>query len=326
MNESVAFKTHRKMKIAMKHLKDLEEELEDVQETKVDIAIVTEHIRAVQTLLEAAKKPRVDFSSISQRDLDTLGLVQKRLIFRPEGVKQLLKNTNLAVLDEIHGLQNYLADIYDHVNMDCEPTARMILDAVLLSVAKIAPKRKSGFDVVILPEMRLATGDGVQITNPLSKYEVWLTGNVDYGVMQYPIEDDNRERMLGEGNARGRALALAAGRLFLVKAKRQVDPDVGLASHMPEAVGQAVALLEITKRTNVRFCLSNGRSWIFAILEKDKDGNRVHYDSVVRHLSKESIQKRGEESSSSVQEIVELLFEWLQPSEIPHNQLYVLMD
>ena len=68
----------------------------------------------------------------------------------------------------------------------------MILDAVLLAVAKLSPKRKSGYDVAIFPEMRLATGQGILVSHPVSKYEVWLTGNVDYGIIQYPAEHDNR--------------------------------------------------------------------------------------------------------------------------------------
>jgi hypothetical protein len=41
-------------------------------------------------------------------------------------------------------------------------------------------------------------------------------------------------------------LHLAAGRLFLVEAKRTSDKAVNLSQHMPEAVGQAMALSELT--------------------------------------------------------------------------------
>jgi hypothetical protein len=42
----------------------------------------------------------------------------------------------------------------------------MILDAVLLALAEIASTQ--GRSVAILPEMRLAQGDGVQISHPVS--------------------------------------------------------------------------------------------------------------------------------------------------------------
>ena len=44
----------------------------------------------------------------------------------------------------------------------------MILDAILLALAEIVSTEKSG--VAILPEMRIASGDGVQISHPVSGY------------------------------------------------------------------------------------------------------------------------------------------------------------
>ena len=64
----------------------------------------------------------------------------------------------------------------------------MILDAVLLSLAKIASSDETKLGVAILPEMRIAVGDAVQVINPVSQYEIWLTGNVDYAVIQYTNE------------------------------------------------------------------------------------------------------------------------------------------
>src|SRR5882762_6818443 len=59
----------------------------------------------------------------------------------------------------------------------------MILDAILLALAEIVSTQKRG--VAILPEMRIAQGDGVQISHPTSGYELWLSGNVDYVVIEY---------------------------------------------------------------------------------------------------------------------------------------------
>ena len=59
----------------------------------------------------------------------------------------------------------------------------MILDVVLLALAEIASTQGRG--VAILPEMRLAQGDGVQISHPDSGYELWLSGSVDYAVIEY---------------------------------------------------------------------------------------------------------------------------------------------
>jgi len=64
----------------------------------------------------------------------------------------------------------------------------MILDAILLTVAEISADGKAKMPAAIFPEMRLATGDGVSVVNPTTKFQVWLTGNVDYGLCTYTQE------------------------------------------------------------------------------------------------------------------------------------------
>ena len=81
--------------------------------------------------------------------------------------------------------------VFTNIQAKSKPGARMILDAVLLSIAKIPAKRDASRAVAILPEMRLGTGDGVMISHPISKYEAWLTGNVGYGVIQYQASTAN---------------------------------------------------------------------------------------------------------------------------------------
>jgi hypothetical protein len=68
----------------------------------------------------------------------------------------------------------------------------MLLDAVLLSMAKITSRRNADTSVAILPEMRLTTGDGIVVANPDTNFQAWLTGHVDYGVVQYLDQDDNK--------------------------------------------------------------------------------------------------------------------------------------
>ena len=68
----------------------------------------------------------------------------------------------------------------------------MVLDAILLAVTQIFSTQKS--DIAILPEMRIAQGDGIQICHPVSGYELWLSGNVDYAIIEYDdIEDKKGE-------------------------------------------------------------------------------------------------------------------------------------
>jgi hypothetical protein len=66
----------------------------------------------------------------------------------------------------------------------------MILDAILLTLAGIALTQKR--NIAILPEMRITQGNGVQISHPISGYELWLSGNVDYAVIEYEDVMDNK--------------------------------------------------------------------------------------------------------------------------------------
>ena len=51
----------------------------------------------------------------------------------------------------------------------------MILDAILLTVAEVSADGKAKMP----PEMRLTTGDGVNIGNMTTKFQVWLTSTVE---------------------------------------------------------------------------------------------------------------------------------------------------
>jgi hypothetical protein len=69
----------------------------------------------------------------------------------------------------------------------------MILNAILLSLAEIASTQKR--NVAILPEMRIAQQDAVQISHPFSGYELWLSGNIDYAVIEYEDAYDNKSEL-----------------------------------------------------------------------------------------------------------------------------------
>jgi hypothetical protein len=66
-----------------------------------------------------------------------------------------------------------------------EPGARMIMDAILLTVAEISTVGTAKLPVAIFPELRIATGDGVNVVNPTTGFKLWLTGQVDYGLCTY---------------------------------------------------------------------------------------------------------------------------------------------
>lgn len=72
----------------------------------------------------------------------------------------------------------------------------MIMDSLLLTVAEMSADGQAKLPVAILPEMRIATGDGVRVDNPETNFQFWLTGNVDYGLCTYRDESLRRTHLL----------------------------------------------------------------------------------------------------------------------------------
>ncbi|KAG6370050.1 hypothetical protein JVT61DRAFT_12571 [Boletus reticuloceps] len=54
-----------------------------------------------------------------------------------------------------------------------------------------------------------------------------------------------------------------------------------LSLSYPEAVSQAIALLRSANLSEVRFCLSDGHTWIFFVL-KSENGMLIYYESAAR--------------------------------------------
>ncbi|KAI9455763.1 hypothetical protein BJY52DRAFT_1204909 [Lactarius psammicola] len=121
-------------------------------------------------------------------------------------------------------------------------------------------------------------GDGAQISHPVSRYELWLSGNVDHAVIEYENVMDNRDRLLASGGSREDAFEIASGRLFLVEVKRQ-GLEQCLISYIPEAVSQAIVQLESAKYT--------------------------YYESATRHPSRDVV----ENAALPLREIAQLVLE-----------------
>jgi hypothetical protein len=294
------------MRMALNRLEALKEELDGIEETEEELHTILDHVLALENILKGAKKPRVTFSTVAAEDLKKAGVTRKRLIFEPAKVTELTKGLTASAEAEIVDVHSRIKKIYARVNMDYEPGSRMILDAILLALAEIASTQKRG--VAILPEMRIAQGDGVQISHPVSGYELWLSGNVDYAVIEYEDVRDYKDRLLAPGGSREDAFDISKGRLFLVEAKHQ-SLEQSLVSYIPEAVSQAIALLRSANLQEVRFCLSDGQSWIFFILRLANE-TLTYYESATRRLSRDVV----ESSDLPLREIVQLVCEWLRPT------------
>lgn len=69
----------------------------------------------------------------------------------------------------------------------------MILEAILLAVAKISANNNAA---AILPKMQVDTGRGIHIINPATKFQVWLTGHLDYGLCTHMDKSQQGKKSL----------------------------------------------------------------------------------------------------------------------------------
>ncbi|KDQ09472.1 hypothetical protein BOTBODRAFT_179019 [Botryobasidium botryosum FD-172 SS1] len=312
------------MRAAMKHLTSLKAELGDIQETEGEIRAIMGHARALQEILNNAETSRMNFSSVTKNVLASVGISRGLLHFVPDGINALLSCSPPAN-DQYAFLRSQLIEIYDHVNMNYDGGARMVFDAVLLAISKISTERRQSHGVAILPDMKLTPADGIMVENPVTRHKSWFTGCADYTLIQYlHDEGDNYKGILLETAARNIAFSIATAHLLVVYVKHRPGKHKKLHCYLPKAVSQAIAFGERTKQSEVRFCLSDGHSWIFAILKKDEAGNRTYYESVIKNVDKSQIKAaESDYSRRQIREIVELILYWLSPSEVVEpGQLY----
>jgi len=133
----------------------------------------------------------------------------------------------------------------------------------------------------------------------------------------------------------------AKNRITLVEAKREQEM---LADNMPEATSQAIALSEVTgcvsflsprqlvfstltdnciyRNRTIRYCLSNGRQWMFAIYSRDDLGNRVSYEGAALTLL-EPRPEIQQEFQKDVRRLLEVLWHWVCPSSLKVEQLLI---
>ncbi|KAK7685373.1 hypothetical protein QCA50_011235 [Cerrena zonata] len=237
-----------KMRKMLETFKTLKDELYDIDETEIELGSVKQHLDSLETILRGAKKPKLNFSSLTLKDLTEIGVgdglldIDLEVISGRVSAKMQEPMFQAACTD----LSREMVDIYTHVNMQYEAGARMILDAVFKALWKLQEVPKTldheGITVSLIPEFKLPK-EGVKITN--GEYEVWLSGSVDYCVTRYLATERNMELVLklNSNTTESRlriALNLTDHQLFLVEAKHA--GRTSLEDYVPKAVGQALAL------------------------------------------------------------------------------------
>lgn len=141
----------------------------------------------------------MDFSTVKSGDLKKAGVVKKHLTLDLAKITKLSEALTRTADFEIADLHSRIKKIYSCVNMvvsssrtpifayhltervHSQHASRMILDAILLTVTEIAFVEHRS--VAILP--KLGIEKEVKITNPETRSELYLSGNIDYGVFEY---------------------------------------------------------------------------------------------------------------------------------------------
>ncbi|KAH9953291.1 hypothetical protein BC827DRAFT_1387278 [Russula dissimulans] len=293
------------MQLARQRLSALQEELRGIEETEAEMAGIMEHVDALQDILGSTKKLKPSFPSVSRSHLTEMGLKRKSFVLNDDALDGRIKTSRI---DSKHtdDLCLQLTRIYHSTSRRFEAGARMILDAILLTIADISLDAKEKRFVAILPEMQIASGDGVLVKNPVNQFEVWLTGSVDYGVCTYEREtyrDTVLEAPLDD------LMMYTENCIILVEAKR--DQEV-LFDSLPEATSQAIALSEVTGNKTVRYCLSDGAKWMFLAYTRDAQGNRILYEGPLMRMAPPRGLKVDKDYKKDVQCLVERLYHWLR--------------
>ena len=166
----------------------------------------------------------------------------------------------------------------------------MFLDAVLLTIADISAEHN--LPVAIFPEMRIAAGDGVLVKNSETQFEAWLSGNVDYGVCTYKDEAD-----------RGMKFSMKSYHLVLtiISSDRTTSVLFQLGVFI---------LTTVCRSKTIRYCLSDGHQWMFAMYTCDAQGCRTSYEGIVLTIvdPRPAIQDVFEKD---VRRLVEVLYHWV---------------
>ncbi|EDR05120.1 uncharacterized protein LACBIDRAFT_329864 [Laccaria bicolor S238N-H82] len=216
----------------------LQEEYADIDETEVDLAKMMEHMEKMYSMMKKFKKIKVSFSNASAGDLQNLGVNGK--------VERFAQRRAKKFDEELKDLRSRVQEIYSHVNMTYEASARMVLDAILLSLGKITQKNTPNKALAIIPEMKQPDALFTHQT-----HQVIFGGSIDYGIIEYTKDanNDNFEFLIGASATPESILRFAREHFILVEAKREVV--VRLVESIPEAVTQAMTVSANAKSVSV---------------------------------------------------------------------------
>ncbi|KAI0069590.1 hypothetical protein K474DRAFT_1777212 [Panus rudis PR-1116 ss-1] len=242
---------------------------------------------------DTEKQKSYTLSSVPRGVLEDFGVRVHAVGFKLGVLEDLVRNTLYSdgAAAILHDLAEDIRFLIQHVRTDTsDDVTRMILDTLALSMAELVRQRSDNTkDLYVFSCIDVTWNDEpVCVQHPTTKRTLCLSGNVDYGILQYrtdepsvrtPLKHNTRciLKHLHDGKyehnkSLGRFVAFRGNSTF---ARRPGPVDVDLRSRgIKEVVCEMLALMETSSGktpafSRVHYCLTNGTTWLPCLLTKE---------------------------------------------------------
>ncbi|KAF8654644.1 hypothetical protein AX16_003497 [Volvariella volvacea WC 439] len=217
-----------------------------------------------------------------------------------------------------------------------ETQARMFIDQFLMTLMGLFDQRAIS---LVFTELVLSSSDSspayVDWTNDRNqRFISFITGRVDYTVMTaigtralnveariaiQKAAENQTSSITGIGNIiAGLELPIDNAQdlqIFIIEAKRESEVS-GLGGHIPQVVGECLAIIEKTRREYMAWCLTTGLAWYFGVTERRRYSSQTRvYHTQMKRISTDSDKKF---KPTDMQEVFSLLAYW---ALVPSDQL-----
>ncbi|KAF4574575.1 hypothetical protein EYR40_005683 [Pleurotus pulmonarius] len=235
------------------------------------------------------------FTSVNDVDMKNLGVQTVHIIageeFGPilaEAFESMMPPSFKTVLERLverPKLRQYLINANSHIETLEEIGSRVLVNRWILELTDICDQLRILLFLQLDPRY-------CEITNPAridyKEYTTLLTHHVDYG-SEYP-EERLEAYKKGELRTIGvqRCYSDSSQETFLVL--EALGQKIDLEKFIPQAVARSLVLIKCTEEqkssTHASFCLTNGRRWIFAVVDA-LNGVCLRTSEIIMELSKD---------------------------------------
>jgi len=168
----------------------------------------------------------------------------------------------------------------------------------------------------LFPEFQLSSLTGNPSRIIFNHCITYITGSTDYALWSVPSQDISEEHngVLTEKKFNF-ALITPAGIFTFFEAKRDTED---LDDHVPQAVAQCLAMCEKGGFSQMVFCLTTGKSWLFGIVDTTSLTGKVCWKTSKFHII-------AAPEFETIKSLIKLILLWtLQPPDILKNAIQAM--